>query len=167
MIGITARMQDLHADAPALCVYRARDPTMARHFPAAAELGSEGRQRAPPVGRDATGDHEPYATAGPFGEIRRELGIIPGTVLETRMHGTHKHAVGQRHEHRDQEAQEDADSGAGSHPSDTRLFGPQTQKIGMNLVRESRLVGCGYTILDSARQFHDIRQQILSCFHHG
>ena len=48
------------------------------------------------VGRVAAGDDQPDPAAGALGEVRRQLGQVPGVVLEPGVHRAHHHAVAQR-----------------------------------------------------------------------
>ncbi len=95
VISVAARVQDLHAEVPALGVHGFRHEPVTRQLTAYTQLARKRRDPARAIGRDATRDDEARAAARPLGEVGGELRKIPGLVLEAGVHRTHQDTVAQ------------------------------------------------------------------------
>ncbi len=96
VVAVAARVEDLEGDRPALVVDRAGEVAVPHRLHPAGHLRGERLEPAALVGRVAAGDDEPDPAAGALGEVRRQLGQVPGPVLEPGVHRAHDHAVAHR-----------------------------------------------------------------------
>ena len=86
-------MQDLQADLPLFRLHGCRDQAVFCRLAAAAQFRPERRQPALPVGRDATGNHQPRSTPRPGGKISGQALKTVFGFFQTRVHGTHQDTV--------------------------------------------------------------------------
>jgi hypothetical protein len=91
-------VQDLHADPAARLVHGVGHQPMTIHLVAAREFSRERLGPARTIGRDAAGHEQARPAARPLREVRRELGIIPRTILEAGVHRSHDDAIRQPRE---------------------------------------------------------------------
>ena len=93
--GITAGVQNLHADFRAVCVHGFGNDTVPRHFFGIGELGAAIGHRARLIGADAAGDNQRHAVFGALGVKSRQMFRALAVLFKAGVHRAHNHAVAQ------------------------------------------------------------------------
>ncbi|MCY1401763.1 hypothetical protein D9M71_168860 [compost metagenome] len=95
VVGITAGVEDLHADLAARLVHRLGDDAVLLGLFLGGQLGRAGIDAAFGVRADAAGHHQADAATGALGEIGRHTLETVGLLFQAGVHGAHQGAVAQ------------------------------------------------------------------------
>jgi hypothetical protein len=98
VIGVAARVQDLHRDEAACGVHRIGDEPVTRHLPRERKLRRLGLEPSGEVGRDASRHHERHAALRARRVERGHALVSVARLLEPGVHGPHQHAIPERDE---------------------------------------------------------------------
>ena len=94
-VAVAPGVQHLQRDRAALLVHRVGHRAVPLGLEPGGQLAGERLEPAALGRRVATGDDQADTTTGALGEVRRQLGDVPGVVLQPGVHRAHHHAVAQ------------------------------------------------------------------------
>ena len=105
-VGITAGVENLHADLATRLVHRASDDAVLERLFFSCELGRAGIHAALVIRADAASDHQADTATGTFGEVRRHAFEATRLFFQAGVHRAHQGAVAQRGESQVQRGQQ-------------------------------------------------------------